>query len=144
MEMHTDIVARSHIAGVSFTGRMRTHSTQQRAQCGGEMNCLCCIIRVTHQTVINANRMKVLFQKRKMQTRTLSLKKKMRPLAGIRSCTYPSAGGDTGPIATLKLIFSAINSLSLINIGTVIHSSAESCGRVCFSGTRHPLKVTSM
>lgn len=73
---HTDILhihKQTHtVAAASFAGRRQkfteTH-TGTHIPCNkgptvsaGKMNCLYCIIRVTHQTVINENRMKVLIK----------------------------------------------------------------------------------
>lgn len=64
-----------------------THSTKQRAYsvCAGKMNCLHCIIAMSHQTVINENRMKVLIKGGKKCRHVVS-QNKMRLLAGIQSC----------------------------------------------------------
>lgn len=50
--------------------------------CGEKMNCLCCVIRMTHQTVINENRIKVLIKGEKCRHKSVS-KQKTRSLAVI-------------------------------------------------------------
>lgn len=81
MEMHTDLLhihKQTHmlcVAGTSFTRRRqkftkthtRTHipCNKEPTVCGGKMNCLYCIIRMSHQTVINENRMKVFIKREK-------------------------------------------------------------------------------
>lgn len=51
--------------------------------CGGEVNCLCSVIRMTHQTVINENRMKVLIKGEKCRHEECLQTKMTRSLARI-------------------------------------------------------------
>lgn len=79
-QTHARAMYRNHVihrqeAEIQKNTHTRIPCNKEPTVCGGEMNCLHCIIRMTHQTVINENRMKVLSKEKNADMKCVSKQK---------------------------------------------------------------------
>lgn len=73
--MYRNHVIHRQEAEIQKNTHTRIPCNKEPTVCGGEMNCLHCIIRMTHQTVINENRMKVLSKEKNADMKCVSKQK---------------------------------------------------------------------